>query len=332
MTTGRPQTRKQVEMAKKQRPLINARTVGQAMADAERALERPKGASRTVNIKPAEVRTRVELFQPRKFSEGFHEVDAKHVKDLKIRIGKKGELDPIIVVKIGGQWVCVDGHHRLAAYSSLKWKETIRCQWFAGSVAEAMDESLLKNEVAKLPVNQGDRFEEAWRRTLMRRGSKSQVVAITGVSDGTVALMRRIFKSYQVQDVAGKRLKEQRGDIMVARWEYTRMAWLGLKGEAFDAAEEAEARAARLARRINNRLTNSLSKDAETTARALYIYDPSLCEPLANALRAILTAEAYREAKERMDAGNDAAGDNDVGQEERAGPGTPIQVLGNGSR
>jgi ParB/Sulfiredoxin domain len=307
-------TRKQAEMAKKQHAVINARTVGIAMADAERALERPNGASRIMNIKPTAVRTRAELFQPRKFSEGFHEVDAKHVKDLKIRIGKKGELDPIIVVKTGGQWVCVDGHHRLAAYGSLKWKETIKCQWFAGSIAEAMDESLLKNEVAKLPINQGDRFEEAWRRTVMGRGSKSQVVAITGVSDGTVALMRRIFRSYQAQDAAGRKLREQRGDIMVERWEFTRMAWLGIEGGEFDAVVDAQARAARLARRMNSRLTNSLSKDAETTARALYIYDPSLCEPLANALMVILKGEAYREAKENLD----ALGDDEPRKDARA--------------
>jgi hypothetical protein len=306
-------------MAKKQRTIINARTVSEAMGRAESALERPKCASQTVNVKPRKVTSWLELFQPRRFSEGLREVDAKHVKDLSIRIGKKGELDPIIVIKIGGQWVCVDGHHRVAAYIASKWKETIKCQWFAGSIAEAMDEALLKNEVAKLPINQGDRFEEAWRRTVMRRGSKSQVVAITGVSDGTVALMRRIFKSYQVQDAAGQRLKQQRGDIATARWEYTRMAWLGIEGGAFNAEVEAQARAATLARRINSRLTNSLSKDAETTARALYIYDPSLCEPLANALLIILKAEADREAKERADAWDDALGDNDIGQEARAG-------------
>ena len=91
------------------------------------------------------------------------------------------------------------------------------------------------------------------------------------------------------------------------------MAWLGIEGGEFDAEVEAQARAATLARRINSRLTNSLSKDAEITARALYIYDPSLCEPLANALRTILSAEAYREAKEHTDAGEDALGD--IGQD-----------------
>jgi hypothetical protein len=79
-----------------------------------------------------------------------------------------------------------------------------------------------------------------------------------------------------------------------------------LEGGEFDALAGAQARAATLARRINNRLTNSLSKDPETTARALYIYDPSLCEPLASALLSIVKAEAVLEAdldaKARMEA------------------------------
>jgi hypothetical protein len=285
-------------MAKKQRMIINARTVGRAMAEAEGALERPpsvSGRTRVVDVKPADVRTRPELFQPRRFSEGYWEVDVQHVKDLSIRVERKGELDPVIIVKIGGQWVCVDGHHRLAAYVALKWKGTIRAEWFAGNIAAAMDESLLKNEVTKLPVRQGDRFEEAWRRTVMKRGSKAQVVAITGVSDGTVALMRRIFKSYQVQDAAGQRLKQLRGDIATERWEYTRMAWLGIEGAKFDAQAAAQKRAATLARALNGRMTNTLSKDAKVTARALYIYDPMLCGPLADALEDILKTEASQE-------------------------------------
>jgi hypothetical protein len=293
-------------MAKKKRLRINARVVGKALAEAERTLERPSGTkARVVNVKPADVRTRAELFQPRRFSEGLREVDAKHVKDLSVRIGKKGELDPIIIIKIGGQWVCVDGHHRLAAYRAVKWKGTIACEWFPGTVAEATDVSLLKNEVAKLPIRQADRFEEAWRRTVMGRGSKSQVVAITGVSDGTVALMRRIWKSYRTQDVPGKRLKELRGDITEELWEYTRMSWLGIEGGDFDAGIALQARAARLARQMSNRLTNSLSKDAETTARALYIYDQTLCAPLALELLKVVKqegdAEVDLEAKANME-------------------------------
>src|SRR6202035_4774737 len=51
-------------------------------------------------------------------------------------------------------------------------------------IAEARDASFLKNEVAKLPMQQSDRFEEAWKRVVMRQGSMRDIVRITGASDG----------------------------------------------------------------------------------------------------------------------------------------------------
>jgi ParB-like nuclease domain len=287
-------------MARKQRLKVTARVVSRALAQAEEILKRPTGSANgthLVDLKPSEVDTWPELFQPRKFSEGLREVDATHVKNLGVRIGRKGELDPIIVVKLGIQWVCVDGHHRVAAYRAQKWKGTIRCEWFPGSVAEARDVSFLKNEVAKLAMQQSDRFEEAWRRVVMGQGSKREIVRITGASDGMVAMMRRVLKSFVAQDVPGKKLKEQIGDIREATWSNTRAAWVGIEAGEFDA----QAEAAKLARSLTSRLTNRLSKNAEVTARALWIYDPWLCEPLSQALIQVMDEEVKREAEERME-------------------------------
>ncbi|MCK1518626.1 ParB-like nuclease domain-containing protein [Bradyrhizobium sp. 190] len=283
----------------KNRPLkVTARVVEAALAKAEEALVRPTGRDAPfVDLKPSEVETRTELFQPRKFSEGLRDVDPKHVKDLGIRIGKKGELDPITVVKIGTGWVCVDGHHRLAAYVARKWTGTIRCEWFPGSATEARDAGLLKNEVAKLPMQQSDRFEEAWKRVVMQQGSKREIVRITGASDGMVALMRRVVASYRAQDLPGQRLKKRINDLGAETWSSTRAAWVGLEAGEFDAQEEA----AKLARILANRLTNKLSKNAEVTARALWMYDPLLCEPLSRALISVMDEDADREAVERME-------------------------------
>jgi Recombinase/ParB-like nuclease domain len=49
------------------------------------------------------------------------------------RIGIDGELDPVLVIRLGKEWVCVDGHHRIAAYRLRKHKKPIRCEWFTGS-------------------------------------------------------------------------------------------------------------------------------------------------------------------------------------------------------
>ena len=63
-----------------------------------------------------------------------------------------------------------------------------------------MDASVHRNEKAHLPIDQGDKHEAAWTRTLLDwdgkdwRGSKQMVVKLTGCSDGTVAMMRRVVK------------------------------------------------------------------------------------------------------------------------------------------
>ncbi|MCW5701755.1 MAG: ParB-like nuclease domain-containing protein, partial [Bradyrhizobium sp.] len=102
---------------KKRPSQINAQVVADALREAERELEQPSSTERPlyVNVMPANITTRLELFQPRRFSAGLREVDPKHVKDLATRITRKGDLNPVLVIKLGGCWVVVDGHHRLAA-------------------------------------------------------------------------------------------------------------------------------------------------------------------------------------------------------------------------
>jgi Recombinase len=80
------------------------------------------------------------------------------------RIGIDGELDPVLVIRLGKEWVCVDGHHRIAAYRLRKHKKPIRCEWFTGTPTEAVDESMRRNKKDTLPVPSADRREEAWRR------------------------------------------------------------------------------------------------------------------------------------------------------------------------
>jgi hypothetical protein len=86
-----------------------------ALADAERELKLPPdGKPQQIQIPPALVTTRPELFQPRCFWQGT--LDSEHVQKLVKRINTKGELDPPLVVKLGKKWVCVEGPLRLDAY------------------------------------------------------------------------------------------------------------------------------------------------------------------------------------------------------------------------
>ena len=98
---------------------------------------------------------------------------------------------------------------------------TIRCDWFPGNVRAAMDASVLRNEKVHLPIDQGDKHEVAWTRTLLDwdgegwRSSKQMVVKITGCGEGTVAEMRRVVKvARQLQTGADTKPRWGRGSLL----------------------------------------------------------------------------------------------------------------------
>jgi hypothetical protein len=53
-----------------------------------------------VDLKPQDIKQRLELFQPRRPGYGLRTLDTKHVTKLATRITRKGELDPVLVVKL----------------------------------------------------------------------------------------------------------------------------------------------------------------------------------------------------------------------------------------
>jgi hypothetical protein len=272
---------------------ITANDAAQALRNAEGQLERPPespdGRPAVIEAPAQSIKTRLELFQPKRPGWGIRDVDPDHVDRLMRRIELKGELDPVLIVKLGSEWVLVDGHHRVAAYVKLKHPSPIKCEWFAGTVREATDETLKRNEIIKLPISRDDRAEEAWRRTLNGWGSKSEVVKLTGTSDGIVARMRKAVKEHREQTTAkGKALRAKFGpDLGAQPWTKVNMEWLEMTPEEWSL----EAAAASLARNINKRMTTMLSENPEVTARALWLYNRELCPKLVEALQAHMKAQ-----------------------------------------
>jgi hypothetical protein len=294
-----------------------------ALREAEAQLVRPErneGRPAFVHVPPQDIRERLELFQPRRPGWGTRTLETKHVNELAKRIKLKGDMDPVLIVKIGNQWVVVDGHHRLAAYRKLKHTDPIKCQWFAGSARAAMDESLRRNEKTHLRVVQGDKAEAAWARTLMDwdgnswRTSKKQVVTLTGCSEGVVAHMRRVVRWHhghvtrQEQTPMGETLCQALGDdLRKHSWNKVHGVAVGLTPKQSNLNEAA----AKLARNLTTRMTTKLSEDPEVTAHALWLYDRDLCPALLDALQRRIDKEAkgeqgdedqaaYEELEERM--------------------------------
>jgi hypothetical protein len=250
-----------------------------------------------VLIKPNDIGAIPEIFQPREFTFGLRDHDRIHVKALQQEIRIHGELHPPLVIKLKPDgWIVVEGHHRLAAYKAEgKGDQSIKCRWFRGSVREAADAALSRNNIIKLNIKQPDRVEEAWKRVINGWGSKAQIVRLCSVGDGTVATMRRAVRLAQIQDPADdnfqeavafrKRLSEY-GDglkenatpaeaidhLKTLTWGIAGVLYRGVTKAEFDA----NAAALRLARHIQERLKDTLVKDPKTTARALNLIDPML--------------------------------------------------------
>ncbi|MBI5322736.1 ParB/RepB/Spo0J family partition protein [Bradyrhizobium sp.] len=302
---------------------IRVSDTAKALRLAERQLKKPQtnGAPEFVQVKPQDIKTRVELFQPRRPGWGTRELDTKHVGKLATRIERKGELDPVLVVRLGDQWVVVDGHHRVAAYLKKKRKAAIKCEWFAGTVREAMDAALARNEKTHLEVDQGDKHEAAWLRTLLDwdgdtwRTSKQAVVQLTGAGEGTVAQMRRCVRCHEnynkkeqsTEDrLLGEKLHNKFGaDLTRHTWSDVNRVRLDLTPKEWDINDAA----AKLAKNLVTRMTTKLSDDPEVTARALWLYDRDMCPKLITALEAQIRkteqdekAEAGLQALEAMGA------------------------------
>jgi hypothetical protein len=287
-----------------------------ALREAERELERPEvtnGGPVYVQVRPQDIGQRLELFQPRRPGWGTRELDTKHVSKLKTRIDRKGELDPVLIVKLGSAWVVVDGHHRVAAYVKLKRTEPIKCEWFAGTVREAMDAGLRRNEKTHLEVDQADKAEAAWTRTLLDwngakwRTSRRDMVELTGCGDGTVAHMRRIVKWHYNsrtgaadQHPMGETLCKALGhDLSMHSWNRVKEEAVGFTPKQRDANEAAAA----LARNLDNRMPILRTTDPEVTAQALWLYDRDMCSALADALQ----RRVEKEAKGEQDLDDQAA-------------------------
>lgn len=168
-----------------------------------------------------------------------------------------------------------------------------------------MDQSITLNKKDKLNVPQQDRLEEAWKRTMLDWGSKREVRLKCSVSDGVIGHMRRVKAQAQSPDADGKLFRERLhvtspaqalGILMEKTWSMTKLTHLGLDKKDFSD----ETRAARLARLINSKLTNTLSREPGITARALRLYDPELPEKLIEAWRNPGVAEGIE--REEQDA------------------------------
>ncbi|SLN76020.1 Transcriptional regulator NovG [Roseovarius gaetbuli] len=143
------------------------------------------------------LKTEPETFQFREF-----ETTEEHVRGLADAINAGNVLDPMTVWKRGDDdYVVVDGHHRHAAYTRCGYNKNVPVILHECSEADAILLALDENTKTKLPMTKTERDNAAWRLVCSDHNlSKAQTAKATGVSDGTIAKMRRTRKLLEEQD------------------------------------------------------------------------------------------------------------------------------------
>ncbi|WP_425406809.1 ParB/RepB/Spo0J family partition protein [Hwanghaeella sp.] len=131
------------------------------------------------------IEQRPDLFQPRG-------MDERHLNELQRAIRTHGHLDPLLVIQVGRTPVLLDGHHRVEAYRIAGVTDGVPVAYFTGSLEQAVLEAGRANSKAKLPMTSNERTDYGWRLVLLGQYTKKQIREAAGISDGTVATMRRV--------------------------------------------------------------------------------------------------------------------------------------------
>jgi hypothetical protein len=187
--------------------------------------------------------------------------------------------------------VCIDGHHRIAAYRLRNHKKPIKCEWFAGTPKEAVDESMRRNKKDTLPIPSADRREEAWRRVLLNPGSKKEIADACGVGPSTVANMRKAKRRYETDPEYAANVD---GPLLETSWGVMLVAAYSEDADEFDLEE----RAGVLSRTISRKLTDLLKRDPVVTAHALAKYHSRLPRALMDVWSGQMPIPAARNLSE----------------------------------
>jgi ParB-like chromosome segregation protein Spo0J len=229
----------------------------------------PPTTERPETLPLASIVVKPGLFQPRG-------EDERHISELVRAIKARGKVEPVTVIQVGDKAVLIDGHHRLVAYELAKAASAVPVRYFEGTLEDAVLEAGRANSKAKLPMNNQDRQNYAWRLVLMGTYSKRQIMDAAAISDGQVAVMRR------VKTALGSAAYD------APTWWRAQRNAKGIAWQEID-DDERERRLEELAQdyadRLSKEFSTKLANNPEVAARALSIHFGRRLQDLAWAMR-----------------------------------------------
>jgi len=178
-------------------------------------------------------------------------------------------LAPLTVFWIGKHWYCIDGHHRIKAYRKALYCLPVPVIVFKGTLDQAMAEALRGNSRDKLQMPQKEKTDAAWRMVVGSELSKKEIAEAAGISESTVANMRRVQA----------KLRDEKLDTF--SWSMARVLASGQGMEQGEREEWVEREAQELANSLVKTYGKKLGNNIEVTARALETYSTHLASGLA---------------------------------------------------
>lgn len=232
-------------------------------ADTENAEATPEVGSK---ITTSRIRTAVGVFQPRKLS-GQINASEEHIKVLMRVIHSGRELDPVLIWWSGRHWYVIDGHHRLLAYRRSR-KDTIPVKVAFGSLQEMVAKAASLNSKDQLTMTTQDKSNMAWRLVTLTSNSKRDIARACGVSEATVANMRRALRKLEARSI--------KDALPNFEWWQIRMLLDGDDGPSETPDEKFERDVKHLTKRLRKYFSGGLSKAPLVFAAAIARYDQEL--------------------------------------------------------
>lgn len=190
-------------------------------------------------------------------------------------------LERLTVWQAGDRFYVIDGHHRLGAYDTAKWKKDIPVEVFVGTLDQARLRAIHGNVRDKLRLTPGQKSAAAWRIVKENIGdlSADQVAEATSISRRTAFAMKQVWKELNARTDLSE---EQRERLPSLTWKEARDIRDGIDVDReIDAASWKERKADELADLIRrHNVETALLRDTEVAAMALRMLHDRLPEAL----------------------------------------------------
>jgi hypothetical protein len=262
-------------------PSDSGKTPAQLQADIERAQPKltQEPAKRTVARSDIDVAQ--DVFQWRGKQDRWERENHIYTLARALR-NQEAPLEPLLVMPVGDRFYVIDGHHRLGAYDTAKWKKSIPVEVFKGALVEARLRAIEGNVRDKLRMSSASKSAAAWRITKENLGGlkPDQVADTTGISRRTAFAMKQVWKELNERTDLDE---EQVSSLDKLTWKQARDLRDGraTSDDDFDEAAWKERKAeevVELMRRHN--VSIGLLYDVEVTSMALRMLSDTLPEAL----------------------------------------------------